>query len=189
MPADSEQATAAIDAFEAGVGAIDILVNNAGIQRRAPLDQFEDADWHALMRVNLDGAFIVSRAVSRHMIKRGRGKIVNICSVQSELARPSIAPYAASKGALRMLTKGMCADWARYGIQANGLAPGYFETELNQALVNDPAFNDWICKRTPAGRWGRVEELCGAAVFLASSAADFINGQTLFVDGGLTSTV
>ncbi|KVM62825.1 gluconate 5-dehydrogenase [Burkholderia gladioli] len=187
--ADSEQATAAIDAFEAGIGAIDILVNNAGIQRRAPLDQFEDADWHALMRVNLDGAFIVSRAVSRHMIKRGRGKIVNICSVQSELARPSIAPYAASKGALRMLTKGMCADWARYGIQANGLAPGYFETELNQALVNDPAFNDWICKRTPAGRWGRVEELCGAAVFLASSAADFINGQTLFVDGGLTSTV
>lgn len=186
---DSAQATAAIDAFEAEVGPIDILVNNAGIQRRAPLDQFADDDWHALMRVNLDGAFIVSRAVARHMIARGHGKIVNICSVQSELARPSIAPYAASKGALRMLTKGMCADWARHGIQANGLAPGYFETELNQALVNDPAFNDWICKRTPAGRWGRVEELCGAAVFLASSAADFINGQTLFVDGGLTSTV
>ncbi|WP_414439432.1 SDR family NAD(P)-dependent oxidoreductase [Burkholderia sp. 22PA0106] len=186
---DSAQATAAIDAFEAEVGPIDILVNNAGIQRRAPLDQFADDDWHALMRVNLDGAFIVSRAVARHMIARGHGKIVNICSVQSELARPSIAPYAASKGALRMLTKGMCADWARHGIQANGLAPGYFETELNQALVNDPAFNDWICKRTPAGRWGRVDELCGAAVFLASAAADFINGQTLFVDGGLTSTV
>ncbi|RQZ72287.1 SDR family NAD(P)-dependent oxidoreductase [Burkholderia glumae] len=186
---DSAQATAAIDAFEAEVGAIEILVNNAGIQRRAPLDQFEDADWHALMRVNLDGAFIVSRALARHMIPRGRGKIINICSVQSEIARPSIAPYAASKGALRMLTKGMCADWARHGIQANGLAPGYFETELNQALVADPAFNNWICKRTPAGRWGRVEELCGAAVFLASPAADFINGQTLFVDGGLTSVV
>ncbi|MBN3725418.1 SDR family NAD(P)-dependent oxidoreductase [Burkholderia sp. Ac-20379] len=186
---DSAQATAAIDAFEAEVGPIDILVNNAGIQRRAPLEQFSDDDWHTLMRVNLDGAFIVSRAVARHMIARGHGKIVNICSVQSELARPSIAPYAASKGALRMLTKGMCADWARHGIQANGLAPGYFATELNQALVDDPAFNDWICKRTPAGRWGRVDELCGAAVFLASPAADFINGQTLFVDGGLTSTV
>ncbi|MBI0329848.1 SDR family NAD(P)-dependent oxidoreductase [Burkholderia plantarii] len=186
---DSARATAAIDTFEAEVGPIEILVNNAGIQRRAPLDQFEDDDWHALMRVNLDGAFIVSRALARHMIGRGRGKIINICSVQSELARPSIAPYAATKGALRMLTKGMCADWARHGIQANGLAPGYFETELNQALVADPAFNDWICKRTPAGRWGRVEELCGAAVFLASPAADFINGQTLFVDGGLTSVV
>ncbi len=186
---DSHQATAAIDAFEGETGPIDILVNNAGIQRRAPLEQFSDEDWHALLRVNLDGAFIVSRAVARHMIERGHGRIINICSVQSELARPSIAPYAATKGALRMLTKGMCADWARHGIQANGLAPGYFATEMNQALVDDPTFNEWICKRTPAGRWGQVEELIGAAVFLASPAASFINGQTLFVDGGLTSTV
>ncbi|ABC35839.1 SDR family NAD(P)-dependent oxidoreductase [Burkholderia thailandensis] len=179
----------AIDDFEARNGAIDILVNNAGIQRRAPLDAFEPGDWHALMRVNLDGVFNVAQAVARHMITRRCGKIINICSVQSELARPTIAPYAATKGAVRMLTKGMCADWARHGIQANGLAPGYFETELNRALVDDAAFSDWLCKRTPAGRWGRVDELCGAAIFLASAASDFVNGQTLFVDGGLTSAV
>ncbi|AIO23686.1 MULTISPECIES: SDR family NAD(P)-dependent oxidoreductase [Burkholderia] len=187
--AEHAQVRAAIDDFEARVGAIDILVNNAGIQRRAPLDAFEPDDWQALMRVNLDGVFNVAQAVARHMIARGRGKIINICSVQSELARPTIAPYAATKGAVRMLTKGMCADWARHGIQANGLAPGYFETELNRALVDDAAFSDWLCKRTPAGRWGRVDELCGAAIFLASAASDFVNGQTLFVDGGLTSAV
>jgi gluconate 5-dehydrogenase len=186
---DHAQVRAAIDDFDARVGAIDILVNNAGIQRRAPLDQFDPDDWQALMRVNLDGVFNVAQAVARHMIPRGHGKIVNICSVQSELGRPSIAPYAATKGAVRMLTKGMCADWARHGIQANGLAPGYFATEMNQALVDDPVFSDWLCKRTPAGRWGRVDELCGAAVFLASAASDFVNGQTLFVDGGMTSVV
>ena len=179
----------AIDTFEAQVGAIDILVNNAGIQRRAPLEDFAAEDWHALMRVNLDGVVHGSQAVARHMIGRRRGKIINICSVQSELARPSIAPYAASKGAVKMLTQGMCAEWARHGIQANGLAPGYFATEMNRALIDDQAFSQWLCKRTPAGRWGRVEELCGSAVFLASAASDFINGQTIFVDGGLTSVV
>ena len=184
-----EQLFAAINAFEADTGAIDILINNAGIQRRAPLEDYDANDWHDLMRVNLDGVFYVSQAVARHMIGRGRGKIINICSVQSELARPTIAPYAASKGAVKMLTKGMCAEWARHGIQANGLAPGYFATEMNRALVDNQEFSEWLCKRTPAGRWGRVEELCGAAVFLASVASDFINGQTLFVDGGLTSVV
>ncbi len=184
-----EQLFAAINAFEADTGAIDILINNAGIQRRAPLEDYDANDWHDLMRVNLDGVFHVSQAVARHMIARGRGKIINICSVQSELARPTIAPYAASKGAVKMLTKGMCAEWARHGIQANGLAPGYFATEMNRALVDNQAFSEWLCKRTPAGRWGRVDELCGAAVFLASAASDFINGQTLFVDGGLTSVV
>ncbi|MCU1727428.1 SDR family oxidoreductase [Pseudomonas sp. 7P_10.2_Bac1] len=184
-----EQLLHAINAFEAETGAIDILVNNAGIQRRAPLEDYDANDWHDLMRVNLDGVFHVSQAVARHMIGRGRGKIINICSVQSELARPTIAPYAASKGAVKMLTKGMCAEWARHGIQANGLAPGYFATEMNRALVDNQEFSEWLCKRTPAGRWGRVEELCGAAVFLASSASDFVNGQTLFVDGGLTSVV
>lgn len=186
---DRSQLFDAINTFEAHTGAIDILVNNAGIQRRAPLENYDANDWHDLMRVNLDGVFHVSQAVARHMIARGRGKIINICSVQSELARPSIAPYAASKGAVKMLTKGMCAEWARHGIQANGLAPGYFATEMNRALVDNQEFSEWLCKRTPAGRWGRVEELCGAAVFLASSASDFINGQTLFVDGGLTSVV
>ncbi|MBW0236482.1 SDR family NAD(P)-dependent oxidoreductase [Pseudomonas taetrolens] len=186
---DRTQLREAINGFEAQTGAIDILINNAGIQRRAPLEDFSAEDWHELMRVNLDGVFHVSQAVAQHMIARGRGKIINICSVQSQLARPTIAPYAASKGAVKMLTKGMCAEWARHGIQANGLAPGYFATEMNRALVDDQEFSEWLCKRTPAGRWGRVEELCGAAVFLASSASDFINGQTLFVDGGLTSVV
>ena len=186
---DRTQLREAINGFEAQTGAIDILINNAGIQRRAPLEDFSAEDWHELMRVNLDGVFHVSQAVAQHMIARGRGKIINICSVQSQLARPTIAPYAASKGAVKMLTKGMCAEWARHGIQANGLAPGYFATEMNRALVDDQEFSEWLCKRSPAGRWGRVEELCGAAVFLASSASDFINGQTLFVDGGLTSVV
>lgn len=186
---DSDQVVAAIDRVEQHIGALDILINNAGIQRRAPLQSFDERDWNDLLRVNLDGVFQVSQAVARHMLARGRGKIINIGSVQSELARPGITPYAATKGAIRMLTKGMCAEWARYGIQANAIAPGYFETELNRALVDDPAFSEWLCKRTPAGRWGRVEELCGAAVFLASSASDFVTGQTLFVDGGLTSVV
>jgi gluconate 5-dehydrogenase len=170
-------------------GPLDVLVNNAGIQRRAPLEEFPEATWHELMRTNLDSVFYVAQAVAHGMIARQRGKIINICSVQSELGRPSIAPYAASKGAVKMLTKGMCADWARHGLQINGIGPGYFETELTASLVADPAFSDWLCKRTPAGRWGQVEELAGAAIFLASAASDFVNGQIVYVDGGLTSVV
>ena len=185
---DRGAVTEAITRLEAG-GALDVLVNNAGIQRRAPLEDFPEATWHEVMRTNLDSVFYVAQAVARGMIGRKRGKIINICSVQSELGRPSIAPYAASKGAVKMLTKGMCADWARYGLQVNGLGPGYFETELTAALVADPAFSEWLCKRTPAGRWGRVEELAGAAIFLASAASDFVNGQIIYVDGGLTSVV
>ena len=186
---DGAAVTAGIARIEAEQGPIDILVNNAGIQRRAPLDEFPEATWHELMRTNLDSVFLVAQAVARHMIPRRRGKIINVCSVQSELGRPSIAPYAASKGAVKMLTKGMCADWARHGLQINGLGPGYFETELTASLVADAAFSDWLCKRTPAGRWGRVEELGGAVVFLAAPASDFVNGQILYVDGGLTSVV
>lgn len=185
---DSAAVLAGIAAIEAA-GPIDILVNNAGIQRRMPLEDFPEATWRELMRTNLDSVFLVAQAVARGMIARGRGKIVNVCSVQSELGRPGIAPYAASKGAVKMLTKGMCADWARYGLQVNGLGPGYFATELTAPLVADPEFSAWLCKRTPAGRWGRVEELGGAAVFLASSASDFVNGHVLYVDGGLTSVV
>ncbi len=170
-------------------GDLDILVNNAGIQRRAPLQDFAEEAWRELMRTNLDAVFYVAKHVARHMIARGRGRIINICSVQSELGRPSIAPYAASKGAVRMLTRGMCADWAKHGLQVNGIAPGYFATEMNRALVEDAAFSDWLCRRTPAGRWGNVEELGGAAVFLASDAASFVNGQVLFVDGGMTAVV
>ena len=145
------------EAVVAGVAAVlsrgdlDILLNNAGIQRRTPLQDFPEETWRELMRTNLDAVFYVAKAVGRHMIARGRGKIINICSVQSELGRPGIAPYAASKGAVRMLTRGMCADWARHGLQVNGLAPGYFATEMNRALVEDAAFSDWLCKRTPAG--------------------------------------
>jgi len=184
---DGARTRDAIDRIEAEIAPIDILINNAGIQRRAPLQDFAEETWGELMRTNLDSVFLVGQAVARHMIRRGRGKIINICSVQSALARPNIAPYAASKGALVMLTKGMCTDWAPFGLQINGLAPGYFETELTRALVDDETFSTWLKGRTPAGRWGKVEELNGAAVFLASPASDFVNGHILYVDGGITS--
>ena len=184
-----EAVAAGIDAIERDIAPIDILVNNAGIQRRAPLDQFKDSDWRELMATNLDSVYYVSKAVARHMIQRGRGKIINIGSVQCELARPGIAPYTASKGAVKNLTKGMCADWARHGLQVNAIGPGYFDTPLNKALVEEPVFDEWLRKRTPAGRWGRLEDLHGAAVFLASSASDFVNGQTLYVDGGIVSVI
>ncbi len=186
---DARQVDAGIDAIESHLGPIDILVNNAGIQRRAPLQQFTDDDWRALIAHNLDSVFFVGRAVARHMIPRGRGKIINIGSVQSELARPTIAPYTATKGAVRNLTRGMCADWAGHGLQVNAICPGYFDTPLNQALVENPEFDAWLRKRTPAGRWGRLEDLHGAAIFLASSASDFVNGQLLYVDGGITAVI
>lgn len=179
----------AVDAIEQHTGAIDILVNNAGIQRRGPLQDYPAETWHEIMRNNLDSVFFVGQAVARHMIRRGRGKIINIASLQSETARPTIAPYTASKGAVKNLTKGMCADWARLGLQINAIGPGYFKTPLNQALMDDPEFNAWLFKRTPAGRWGNVDELQGAAVFLASRAADFVNGQTLYVDGGVLAVL
>lgn len=179
----------AINRIESESGAIDILINNAGIQRRAPLEEFSSENWDAILNTNLTSVFYVSQAVARHMIKRGKGKIINICSVMSQLGRQTIAPYTATKGAVAMLTKGMCADWAKYGIQANGLAPGYFATVMNKALVENEEFSSWLIKRTPAGRWGQVEELNGAAVFLASDASSYVNGQVLYVDGGMTSTV
>ena len=186
---DGPAVAAGVARIEAELGPVDILVNNAGIQRRAPLQDFPHETWHELMRTNLDSVFYVAQAVARHMIPRGHGKIINVCSVQSELGRPGIAPYAASKGAVKMLTKGMCADWAKFGLQVNGLGPGYFATELTQSLVDDAQFTAWLCGRTPAGRWGRVEELGGATVFLASGASDFVNGQVIYVDGGMTSVV
>lgn len=178
---------AAVDGFEAEVGAIDILVNNAGMQHRAPLQDFPADAFQRLLQVNIASVFNVGQACARHMIARGAGKIINIASVQTALARPGIAPYTATKGAVANLTKGMATDWARLGLQCNAIAPGYFDTPLNAALVADPAFCDWLEKRTPAGRWGRVEELVGAAVFLASGASSFVNGQCLFVDGGVTA--
>jgi gluconate 5-dehydrogenase len=186
---DHISVTEAIRAIEDGIGPIDILVNNAGIQRRAPLEDFPAEAWHELMRTNVDGVFFVSQAVARGMIARGHGKIINIASLQSEAARYSIAPYTAAKGAVKNLTKGMCTDWARHGLQVNAIGPGYFETPLNKALVEDPEFDAWLRKRTPAGRWGRTEELQGACIFLASAAADFVNGQILYVDGGVLATL
>ncbi|MEJ8810434.1 glucose 1-dehydrogenase [Variovorax ureilyticus] len=180
---------AAVDRIEAEVGPIDILVNNAGMQRRAPLEQFEEAHWHELMKTNLDSVFLVGKAVARHMIGRQQGKIINICSVQSELGRPGIAPYTASKGAVKMLTKGMAIDWGPHGLQVNGIGPGYFKTELNDALVKNADFSAWLIGRTPSRRWGDVEELMGAAVFLASDASRFVNGHILYVDGGVTATL
>jgi gluconate 5-dehydrogenase len=185
----AKQVASAVDQIESTVGPIDILVNNAGMQFRAPLEDFPEDKWNALLATNISSVFFVGQAVARHMIKRGAGKIINIASVQSELARPNIAPYTATKGAVRNLTKGMCTDWAKYGLNINAIAPGYFKTPLNQALVDNPEFSAWLEKRTPAGRWGNVDELVGAAVFLASDAASFVNGHVLYVDGGITASL
>ncbi len=180
---------AAVARIEDEVGGIDILINNAGIQRRAPLVEMTEEQWRAVLETNLTSAFLVARAVAPRMIARGRGKIINICSVMSEVSRPTIGNYAAAKGGLKMLTRAMAVEWAKHGLQANAIAPGYFETELNQALKENVEFNRWICGRTPAGRWGQPHELAGAAVFLASGASDFVNGQILYVDGGLLAAL
>ncbi|MBR3372122.1 MAG: glucose 1-dehydrogenase [Rhodobacteraceae bacterium] len=186
---DHEAARMAIDGFEAQHGAIDILVNNAGMQHRAPLQDFPPEMFEKLLQTNIASVFHVGQAVARHMIARGAGRIINIASVQSLLARPGIAPYTATKGAVSNLTKGMATDWAPLGLNCNAIAPGYFDTPLNAALVADPDFSAWLEKRTPAGRWGNVEELQGACIFLASNAASFVNGHTLYVDGGITSAL
>ena len=183
---DADSVRAAVDQIEAE-GPIDILVNNAGMQIRGPLHEYQDTDWHTIMKTNLDSVYYVGQAVAKKMIPRGRGKIINICSVQSELGRPGIAPYTATKGAVKMLTKGMAIDWGQFGINVNGIGPGYFKTELNEKLVNDATFSAWLTNRTPSRRWGDVEELAGAAVFLASDASTFVNGHILYVDGGVTA--
>ena len=179
----------AIGAIEAEEGAIDILVNNTGIQIRKPLEEFDTEAWHRLISTNLTSVFYASRAVVQHMIPRRQGKIINICSVNSEAARYSIAPYTATKGALKNLTRGMCVDWARHNIQVNGLGPGYFDTELTRPLVENAEFTAWLKNRTPAQRWGNVKELEGAVVFLASAASDFVNGHVLYVDGGMLASL
>jgi gluconate 5-dehydrogenase len=176
-----------VEEIEDNEGPIDILINNAGMQFRTPLEDFPADRWEQLLTTNISSVFYVGQAVARHMIARGRGKIINIASVQSELARPGIAPYTATKGAVKNLTRGMCADWAKHGLQINAIAPGYFKTPLNQALVDSAEFSSWLEKRTPAARWGNVEELVGAAVFLSSEASSFVNGHTLYVDGGITT--
>jgi gluconate 5-dehydrogenase len=186
---DSAQVREGVARIEREIGAIDILFNNAGIQRRMPLEDFPEATWRELMSANLDSVFFVGQAVARGMIARKRGCVVNVCSVQSELGRPGIAPYTASKGAVKMLTKGMAIDWGKHGIRVNGLGPGYFRTEINKALVEDEKFSAWLQGRTPLGRWGEVDELVGAAIYLASDASSFVNGHILYVDGGITASI
>jgi len=185
----SEQVNVAVQEIEQKIGPIDILVNAAGIQVRAPLDKFKDEDWNKIIGVNLTGTYIVAKAVVQSMIKRKSGKIINIGSVQNELGRPTIAPYAASKGGLKMLTKGMAVDWAKYNIQVNGIGPGYFKTEMTRELYENPEFDAWLRSRTPSNRWGNPNELIGALLFLASDASSYINGQMIYVDGGLLASV
>lgn len=186
---DPDEVSSAIDDIEQRIGPIEVLVNNAGLQHREPLLEVSLANWQRVIDVDLTSAFLVGREVARHQLARGSGKIINICSVQTDLARPSIAAYTAAKGGLRNLTRAMTAEWAGGGLQINGLAPGYIHTEMTQALVDDTSFNNWILGRTPAGRGGTVDDLVGPAIFLASPASAYVNGQVLFVDGGMTAVV
>jgi gluconate 5-dehydrogenase len=186
---DPAEVESQISFIEKTTGAIDVLVNNAGIQQRGPLEDFSLEDWNNLLKVDLTGAFIVSKAVVKGMINRKAGKIINICSLQSELARPSIAPYATAKGGLKMLTRSMAAEWAKYNIQVNGIGPGYFKTAMTKALYENPEFDAWLCKRTPANRWGEPGELVGALIFLSSDASSYVNGQLIFIDGGITACI
>jgi gluconate 5-dehydrogenase len=186
---DAKAVAAGVAKIEASAGAISILVNNAGLTRRGPLDEITDEAWREVMSTNVDSLFYVSRAVAKGMIARKTGAIINICSVMSELGRPTTAPYTASKGAVKMLTKGMAIDWGKHGIRVNGIGPGYFKTPLNEALIKDEKFSAWLTARTPLGRWGNLDELVGAAVFLASDAASFVTGHVLYVDGGVTASL
>lgn len=169
--------------------AIDILVNNAGIQRREVLEAFEEKEWREVIDTNLTGVFLTTQGVIRDMIERRSGKIINICSLASEICRPTTGAYSAAKGGVKMLTKAMAVEWAKYNIQVNGIGPGYFITEMTRTLMEDPEFDRWIRARTPANRWGEPEELVGCSVFLASEASGFVNGQIIYVDGGLTSLI
>ena len=170
-------------------GPIEILVNNAGIQHRAPVQDFPAEAWDRMIATHLSAPFFLAQLAARGMISRGHGKIINTLSVTSELGRPTIVPYASAKGGLRMLTRGLAVELGPHNIQVNGIAPGYFTTEMNRALIENPEFDAWVKKRTPAGRWGDPSELAGACVFLASPAADYVTGQVIFVDGGFTASM
>lgn len=187
---DENEVQAAVEAIESDIGPIDILVNNAGIIRRVPLLEMPLDEWELVVKTDLTSAFIVSKAVVPHMIKRGGGKVINICSMMSELGRDSVGAYAAAKGGLKMLTRNMATEWARHNVQVNGIGPGYFATEQTKSIrVDGNPLNDFIVGRTPAGRWGKPQDLQGAAVFLASAASDFVNGQIIYVDGGILATI
>ncbi|MDD4144822.1 MAG: SDR family NAD(P)-dependent oxidoreductase [Prolixibacteraceae bacterium] len=186
---DSEQINNAVEQINSEVGTIDVLVNNAGINIRAPLEVYEDIDWEKVIATNLTAAFKVSRAVVKKMIEQKSGKIINIGSMQSELGRATIAAYAASKGGIKMLTRAMAVDWAKYNIQVNGIGPGYFKTDLTKPLYENPEFDAWLCGRTPSNRWGDPDELLGALIYLSSAASNYTNGQMIYVDGGLLAAI
>ncbi len=186
---DAVATEAAVASIEADIGPIAILVNNAGLTRRGPFHEMSADDWQTVMRTNVDSVFVVGQAVAKRMVPRGAGRIINTCSVMSELGRPGTAAYTASKGALKMLTKGMAIDLGPFGINVNGIGPGYFKTELTSRLVADQDFNNWLIGRTPSRRWGELKDLAGSAVFLASDAANFVNGHILYVDGGVTASL
>jgi gluconate 5-dehydrogenase len=178
-----------VTTLERDTGRIDILVNNAGIQRRSPLEQFEERVWREVLDTNLTGLFLVTKQVVQGMIGRRSGKIINICSLMCEMGRPTVGAYTAAKGGVKMLTKAMALEWGKHNIQVNGIGPGYITTEMNRPLMEDPKFDAWIRSRTPMGRWGEPKELVGAAVFLASRASDFVTGQVIYVDGGILAAL
>ncbi|WP_296019820.1 SDR family oxidoreductase [uncultured Agrobacterium sp.] len=184
-----DEVKAAFEGLDAAGVAVDILVNNAGIQYRKPMVELETADWQRVIDTNLTSAFVIGREAAKRMIVRGHGKIVNIGSLTSELARATIAPYTVAKGGIKMLTRAMAAEWAQHGIQANAIGPGYMLTDMNEALISNPDFDAWVKGRTPSKRWGKPEELIGTAVFLSSSASDYVNGQIIYVDGGMLAVL
>jgi len=186
---DADAVSAAVADIEATIGPIHVLVNNAGISRRGQFQDIKAADWRAVLSTNLDSTFIVGQAVVQFMLSRRAGRIINVCSVMSEVTRPGTTAYATSKGGLKMLTKGMAVDLGPHGITVNGIAPGYFRTELTAPLANDEKASSWIAGHTPVGRWGELEELAPAVVFLASDAARYVNGHLLVIDGGMTATL
>ena len=186
---DEAAVASAFAALDARGIAVDILVNNAGIQFRRPMVDLDTADWRRVIETNLTSAFVIGREAARRMIPRGRGKIINIGSLTSDAARATVAPYTVAKGGIKMLTRAMTAEWAQHGIQANAIGPGYMLTDMNQALVDDVAFNAWVVGRTPARRWGRPDELIGTVVFLAAAASDYVNGQIIYVDGGMLAVL
>jgi len=186
---DEAAVVAAFEKLDAAGIAVDILVNNAGVQYRKPMVELATEDWRRVIETNLTSAFVVGREAARRMIPRGHGKVINIGSLTSELARATVAPYTVAKGGIKMLTRAMTAEWATHNIQANAIGPGYMLTDMNQALIDNPTFDAWVKGRTPAGRWGKPEELIGTAVFLASNASNYVSGQIIYVDGGMVSVL
>ncbi|SIQ88233.1 SDR family oxidoreductase [Bosea sp. TND4EK4] len=184
-----DQIVAAFERFDAEGIAVDILVNNAGIQFRKPMVELATADWQRVIDTNLTSAFVIGREAAKRMIARGHGKVINIGSLTSALARATVAPYTVAKGGIKMLTQAMAAEWAEHGIQANAIGPGYMLTDMNEALIANPAFDAWVKGRTPSKRWGRPDEIVGAAVFLAAPASDYVNGQIIYVDGGMLAVL